>query len=254
MGVQYRYQNWRREGTRSLLHGLTLRATKSLLPYRELRVMQLSMDRLTPPDAPLAELPYETRFLDASEVARFSDQAPALRAKFTNEAEARGDRCYAIIDGERLASFGWYATRPLVVAFGMYIHFDPSYVYMHTGYTHPDYRGQRLHGIGKAKALRVLADEGIRGMLSCVDADNVNSLRSCQRLGCRPCGVIRVLRGGNRPWSLISAGCAEYGVSLSPMPDRAALPSQSVPEPATEWVPNRRREAPGPFPIERRPA
>lgn len=232
MGIQYRYQNWRREGTRSALHGLAMRAIKPLAPYRALYGMRIRADDLADTEARPADMSYETRFLDGDEMARFADQEPTLRPKFMREARARGDRCYAILDGDRLASYGWYATRPLVVAYGQYLHFDPSYVYMHSGYTHPDYRGQRLFGIGKAQALRTLSEEGNRGMLACVDTDNVRSLRSFHRLGASCFGVMRVLRIGERAWRHTSPGCDRYGFTLSPSPEVIPMRTQASLRPA----------------------
>ena len=126
------------------------------------------------------------------------------------------------MDGDRLASYGWYATRPLIVAAGLYLDFDPAYAYMHTGYTHADYRGQRLHAIGMTRALQALTDEGSRGLVSCVDTDNVRSLRSCYRMGYSRFGIIRVLGKGEWAWSHVSTGCAAYGFTLSSSPDGAA--------------------------------
>ncbi len=232
MGIQYRYQNWRREGARSLMHGLAMRAIKPLVPYRALFGVELCLEELSVPDHPSGDLPYEARFLAEREVLRLSEHEPALRPKFTREALARGDRCYAILDGHRLASFGWYATQPIVVAFGLYLSFDPAYAYMHTGYTHPDYRGERLHAIGMGKALEALTAEGSRGLLSCVDTDNLPSLRSCYRMGYRRFGVIRVLGKGERAWRHTSAGCAEYGFALSTSPDVEPAREQSEPKAA----------------------
>ncbi len=153
MGIQYRYQNWHREGTRSALHGLALRAIKPLVPYRALYGMQVRADQVTLRDYPAVDFPYEIRFLDEHEVLRFLEHEPTLRPTPTREALARGDRCYAVLDGDRLASYGWYATRPLIVAAGLDLDFDPAYAYMHTGYTHADYRGKRLHAIGMTRVV-----------------------------------------------------------------------------------------------------
>ncbi len=209
-----------------------MRAIKPVAPYRALYGLRICVADLTLPDYPPADLRYETRFLVEDEVLRFAEHVPTLRPKFTHEALTRGDRCYAILDGDRLASYGWYATQPLVVAFGLYLHFDPAYAYMHTGYTNPDYRGQRLHGIGMARALEALTDEGSRGLVSCVDTDNLRSLRSCDRMGYRRFGVLRVLGKGARAWSHASAGCAEYGFKLSPSPDSAPEALRSAPRAA----------------------
>ena len=87
---------------------------------------------------------------------------------------------------------------------------------MYQGFTHPDYRGRRLHGIGMAGALQAVTEEGYRGLISCVETDNSRSLRSCLRMGYIVFGVVRVL--GTHAGAIVRAtrGCAEYRYPLSP--------------------------------------
>lgn len=210
------YQDWRRDGTRIALHGLAIRVIKRVAPYDAMYGVQLTLDQLTLPEC---EIPYETRFLEPHELLRFSESEPTLPAEFVLDAVDRGDRCYAILDGDRLAAYSWYSMRPTLVFDALHLHFDPAYCYMYNGYTHPDYRGQRLHGIGMARALRALTEAGWRGFVSVVDTDNVRSLRSCFRMGYRTFGVIRILGKGERKWIHASAGCAPYGVTLSRLSD-----------------------------------
>ena len=217
MDLQVLYQDWRRDGTRRTLHGLAMRVIKRLAPYQAMYGVHLALDQLTVAESDVA---YETRFLEAHELLRFTEQEPALEPDFTRDAIARGDRCYGVLDGDRLASFGWYSTRATVVLDHLYLHFDPAFCYMYNGFTHPDYRGERLHGIGMARALRALTDEGCRGIVAVVDTDNVRSLRSCSRLGYRRFGVIRIMGRGEGAWIHASSGCAAYDVTLSPSAER----------------------------------
>ena len=92
---------------------------------------------------------YEHRFLSDNEIREFAKNSETdLPQEFLNEALPKGDRCYAILDDGRLAAYGWYSTKPTVFEDGLELHFNPDYVYMYRGFTHPDYRGQRLHAVG----------------------------------------------------------------------------------------------------------
>ncbi len=220
MDLRALYEDWRRHGARCALHGLALRAIKRVVPYHAVYGVQIRVSQLARSDYLSADLPYATRFLDQHELLGLPNREPTLGTKFVHEALARGDRCYAILDRDRIAAYGWYSTRPTAAGADLHLHFDPAFVYMYKGFTHPDYRGQRLHGIGMARALRAVTDEGSRGIVSYVETDNVRSLRSCFRMGYRRFGIVRVLGRGEQAWIHASAGCAEYGFTLSPSPDR----------------------------------
>lgn len=215
MDVRALYQDWRRHGTRSALHGLALRAVKRLLPYRALNGVQISVDQLTCREYLTDPLPYEARFLNDDELMRFARREPTLGEEFTRDALARGDRCFGILDGDRLAAYGWYSSRPTAACADLYLHFDPAYVYMYKGFTHPDYRGQRLHGIGMARALQAFTDEGRPGLVSYVETDNVRSLRSCFRMGYSSFGIVRVIGRGEHAWVHATRGCAAFRFTLS---------------------------------------
>ena len=49
-----------------------------------------------------------------------------LNADFVRQALAKGDECYAILDGNVLASYGWYSRNPtLTNCPDLVLHFDP---------------------------------------------------------------------------------------------------------------------------------
>lgn len=161
---------------------------------------------------------FEHRFLDAATLRRFSeDPKYDLSPEFLDEALGKGDQCYGILDGDRLASFGWYSVVPTKISDDLRFHFDPRYVYMYKGFTDPDYRGQRLHALGMTWALKLLRERGAEGLVSYVDATNFDSLRSCYRMGYRDVGQLYCLRAGERYWIRADAGCRKAGVSLEPV-------------------------------------
>ncbi len=98
-------------------------------------------------------------------------------------ATQRGDWACAFWDGQRLASTGWYSNGLVPIDKNFSIRFSSDSTYMYKGFTHPDYRGERLHAYGMACALASVAKAGKLGLISYVEGDNFASLRSCKRLG-----------------------------------------------------------------------
>lgn len=152
------------------------------------------------------------RFYEAQELKLLartpgSDLDPA----FIDAAMAQGDRCFAFVEHGVLAAYGWYARRPTEAAPGLVLHFDPSRVYMYKGFTHPDFRGQRLHAIGMASALDAYTREGAAGVVSIIDSANFASIKSCERMGYRTFGRILIWKRGGTVVTRASPGCARYG-------------------------------------------
>jgi acetyltransferase (GNAT) family protein len=166
---------------------------------------------------------FQHGFLDEASLRRLGeDPRYDLSPRFLDAALAKGDQCYGILDGDRLASFGWYSAVPTTISDELRFCFDRRYVYMYKGFTDPGYRGQRLHALGMTSALQQLLDRGAAGLVSYVDATNFDSLRSCYRMGYTDVGQIYCLRAGGHYWIHADAGCRRLGVSLEVVPDAAA--------------------------------
>lgn len=101
-----------------------------------------------------------------------------------------GDECYAICD--------------------LVLHFAEGYVYMYKGFTATRYRGQRLHAIGKTRALQHYVESGYRGMLSYVESTNFESIKSGARMGAQVFGSIYVLQLFGRNFTFSSPGCKAF--------------------------------------------
>jgi acetyltransferase (GNAT) family protein len=159
---------------------------------------------------------YAYEFLDAERLRTLAENPEyEMKRDFLDEAIAKGDACFAILDGDRLASYGWYSNTPTKVNADLEINFDERYVYMYKGFTHPSYRGERLHAIGMTMALDHYLDRGYRGIVSWVEANNVSSLRSCYRMGYRDFGEIYVVKLFRKHFIRSSDGCKDYGVTVS---------------------------------------
>lgn len=163
--------------------------------FRELLGMTVTTDTVNAASASVNPN-FTCRFLTAEELQPLADvEANRLPSKLIDTALARGDRCYGIFDGDKLASYGWYtSTGPNQFNDELEITFDPGWVYMYHGFTLPEYRGQKLHAVGMSRALEAITDEGYAGLISCVDAVNRPSLRSCARMGYRIFGSVTVWR------------------------------------------------------------
>ena len=158
------------------------------------------------------------RFLEGSELEAFAqDPANELSPEFVSQALARGDRCYAIFDRDRLVSYGWYSRLETAVTVGLNLYFGPEWVYMYKGFTHPDYRGQRLYAIAMANALMECAKEGRRGLVCFIEANNFNALKSCYRMGYVKVDTMVALKIMGRYLVQGGRGCVPFGLGLRPV-------------------------------------
>ncbi len=166
---------------------------------------------------------YQYLFLDTEMLYKFAQRPEYdLSEAFLRHAEERGDECYAILDGDTLASYGWYSNRPVNVGFEgdegegetLRLHFNDRYIYMYKGYTHTAYRGQRLHAIGMTHALEAYLKRGFKGLVSYVEANNYRSLKSVYRMGYQDFGKISIFRILGKYLIYNSKGCKEYGFKM----------------------------------------
>ena len=159
---------------------------------------------------------YSGQFLAPSTLLALSENPEyEIEKDFLDEAVGKGDSCFAIFDDQCLASYGWYSTKPTKVNEDLELQFDGRYVYMYKGFTHPNYRGQRLHAIGMTMALEHYLNQGYRGLVSWVEANNIRSLRSCYRMGYRDFGEIYIVKLFRKHLILCAKGCEDYGFKVS---------------------------------------
>jgi hypothetical protein len=203
-------------GWRAVLQAAAQGAVNRVAFFRVLRCIQVS----EPDPGYLAIDPhFQHGFLDRATLRRFCDDPRYdLSPEILDEALGRGDECYGILDGDRLASFGWYSAVPTRISDSLRFCFDRRYVYMYKGYTDPDDRGRYLRALGMTLALQRFRERGAAGVVSYVDATNFDSLRSCYRMGYTDVGRIYCLRAGGYYWIHPDAGCREAGVSLEVLP------------------------------------
>lgn len=209
----------RRHGAAATAYEAVVKALGSVADFKILR--GVSVDR---PDAAFLECPYQPMLLDEAALRRFAqDPANEMSLEFIDEATARGDQCYAICDGDRLAAYGWYAfgATPIGIP-GMLLHYSPGYVYMYKGFTHTDYRGQRLHAIGMTRALQHYLSKDYEGIVSYVESINFDSLKSCFRMGYSVFGTVYVVNVFGRYVSFSTPGCRQYAFRVEGAPGPGA--------------------------------
>jgi hypothetical protein len=141
---------------------------------------------------------YERRFLKPGEIDRFAGDLDGVSERVAREAVARGDECYAVLDGERLANLGCFAPRPTPVLNDLMVHFDPTYWYMYGAFTPPAYRGRRLHALGVLGGSLELFDRGVSALVTVYERTNYASMVSALRMGWKPSGTL--FRIGVGPW------------------------------------------------------
>ena len=212
----------RRHGIAATLYAAAVKALGAVAEFRILRGVAVAR-----PDAAFLECPYAARLLDEAELRRFAgDPVNEMPPQFIDEAIARGDQCYAILDGGRLAAYGWYAFGPTPIGLpGVLLRYRPGHVYMYKGFTHEAYRGQRLHAIAMTHALRHYLFKGYAGIVSYVESINFDSLRSCFRMGYSVFGTVYVVKALGRWWSWSTPGCARYDFRVA---RSAAAPSRGL--------------------------
>lgn len=198
---------------------VTFRAINLCCYFRVLRALKLEQVHPGFGDA----MSVNWQFLNAEQLETFAkDPANELSEAFLSAALAKGDQCYAALDGSRLAAYSWYSHEP-TEADGLRLTFRPDYVYMYKAFTHPDYRGRRLYAAGVNRALTEYLAQGYRGLIADVEIYNYGSLRSLERLGCEGFGRTSILKIGKRSLVLTSPGCRAYGYAYRTGEELAAL-------------------------------
>ncbi len=172
---------------------------------------------------------YQAGFLDPDTVWRYAQHPEYhLNEESVRRGFAAKDECFAIREGENLAAYGWYSRAGShYVHETLRLHFDPQWVYMYHGFTHPSYRGKRLHAFGMTMALAAYRARGSKGFASTVETWNDASLKSCARMGYHEFGTIWEIRLGRlvgirKPQSRFlrqhlvfhSPGCKRFGFWL----------------------------------------
>jgi hypothetical protein len=199
-------------GVSKTFHDLTFRAVNQLVDFKVLNCITISN---VDPRYLKGNENYTYAFLTPDRLYELAkNEEHELPNEFIQPALRKGDECYAILDGDVVASYGWYSNSPTDISHELRLHFSDQYIYMYKGYTHHQYRGQRLHAIGMTLALKQYLSRGFKGLVSYVESTNYSSLKSVQRMGYQDFGKIYILKSFGKYLIYCNQGCAEYGFRL----------------------------------------
>jgi hypothetical protein len=206
-------RNIRTFGVVKTVEDLTLRAINRAAILKILKGIKIEK---VDPEFLRCDNKYQGQFLDQAMLTEFAkDPRNDLTAAFLHEAFEKGDQCYGFLDGDALASYGWYSKQPTEIhPPGLVLHFSDQYVYMYKAFTGVSHRGQRLHPAGMTRALATYLTQGYKGLISYVEWNNFGSLRSSYRIGYADFGNIVVARVFGRFVLRSDAGCEPYGFRL----------------------------------------
>jgi hypothetical protein len=207
----------RRHGLSHILYYLTLKAIKSVVAFNIMR--GFSIERVDPSFLRCPKR-YTPMFLPERAIRAFArDPENEMPENFVEEALFKGDKCYGICDGRILASYTWYSVKPTHIRPpDLLLTFNGEYVYQYKGFTHPRFRGQRLHAMGKMMALRHYLSRGYRGLIFYVDSDDFDSLKSNFRMGSVEFGSVYVMKIFGRYLKYHSRGCKRFRFQVKPVP------------------------------------
>jgi hypothetical protein len=201
-------------GYPAVFHALNYSFINKIHFFKELQGMTVTMNTLDPKYLEGNEK-YTYRFLTEDELKKYSqDEKNYISPEFLEHALEKGDYCYAVLDGDILASYGWYSSKPTEITNELILHFDESWIYMYKGYTSLDYRGQRLHAIGMARSLKAFTEKGFKGIISYVETNNYASLRSCDRMGYKNFGKVCVKKTRNGYVVNPEETCAQFNFTV----------------------------------------
>ncbi len=158
---------------------------------------------------------FSFRFISADEIEAFAqDPSYFIDSSLADGVREGREVCFAALEGDRLAAFGCYTLGyvPPEQAAGAAMSFPGDVAYMSYGFTHPDFRGARLHGYIMGLALQELAKRGITKLVSIVAWTNLPSLKSCWRLGYINLGNMVTIGGKKRAIGFYPADAKDLGV------------------------------------------
>jgi len=191
---------WRSYGLGTAVGELAYRLTRRLFKLEIAQVLQLDLTAMCPIKPPAIDLEY--RFLNATEVREAAaNSAHGLDGALAERLQSGRDFCFGTFHGDHLANYSWYALEAIEPehGFGTGLTFALNTVYLYNAYTAAAYRGRQIHGAALQQAMHFFRQRGITQLVAIVEFANWASLRSHEKLGCRPAG--RLLRIGRKSMS-----------------------------------------------------
>ena len=148
----------------------------------------LRMPWPAPAPAAPASTPVEVRVLERSDLERYSrDALYEISARFLDGIAARDDLCVGAFSGQDLVSYRFFATQPTDIDAHLRFHFPPGWMYAYKAFTHPAWRGRRLHRELFLRSLPAVSRlHKPLGFVTLVLSDNASSAKALARVGFEP--------------------------------------------------------------------
>ncbi len=221
----------RHHGTAAALQWLAARSLEKTiqLEVSELSWLDENQRSNSAASHPRLSSEFACRFLTSVEIASFGiDPANDLSVDFASRPTAGLDYCFGIVNRERLASYSWYALRSIEGEHhvGVPMSFPANTAYMYKAFTHPDYRGKALYGIGVTKALHALASRGVTRLVTSINRVNFASRAGCHRIGFKSLGNLWTLGTGARRIAWTPRAARQLGIqfgSRATVADRSSV-------------------------------
>ncbi|HEX3871917.1 MAG TPA: hypothetical protein VHV77_15840 [Pirellulales bacterium] len=214
-GLAYLNETRRYHGTRSAVLGLGYRLLRLGI---EIRVCYLiGTDIVDVADADDLPTNLGFRFLAADEIREFAaDPVNDLDANFAVRVAEGRDLCFAAFDGDRLVNYSWYALDAIEAehSLGFAMSFPSDTAYLYKAFTHPDYRGRRVHHLATLRAFDELPSLGVRRVVGIMEYGNWPSLRSHVRLGGKLLARITTIGSGPKRIECIPRHLEDLGLRL----------------------------------------
>jgi hypothetical protein len=218
-------------GIARTIHRCSYSAIKRYYPYMTLNCLWADGRKL---NVPTEELPYEGRFLTRGELLQFAQNPAISGAGLTEDVIPvlldNGDECFGILDGPRLAAFGWYCVNPPARMNDLWaLEFTRGCVYVYFVYTDPAYRGRKLLAHGIKLASREYVQRGFPTLLAFVEWANYSSLAAFFRMGYQEFGRMSVMQIFGKNVVRGGEGCERFGfrVVTNPKPLRPRVLSRT---------------------------
>jgi hypothetical protein len=180
----------------STLGPLAYRAARKVMTLDVTVLVWLARQKLRLPGIDDASVAFQ--FLAPGDVRRHGrDEANGLVPEMGERIAAGNDFCFAAFCDGRLASYAWFALGSIEAEHnrgaepnsGVAVSFPADVAFLYKGFTHPDFRGRKLHGEVIGRALLELEPRGIGAMLSTTDWTNRAARRALAGIGFEELGL-----------------------------------------------------------------
>jgi len=147
----------------------------------------------------------EVRQLPRAELRQYSrDPGYEISQRFLEGVAERDDLCFGAFVEGNLASYRFFAREPTAIDAHLRFHFPMHWIYAYKAFTHPLWRGKRLHRelfLRSVPQLRQWRKDSLEphGVVTLVMSDNPASATALGRVGFSPCDSFSVIRIGSRP-------------------------------------------------------